>query len=239
MSRGWGWGQRPSGPLPMSRRRRASTVDAAWRLGVRFFDTAPLYGSGLAEERLDGRSLPAARGYARRLGAFQPGRRAGFPGRATAEAVFDFAEGIRRSLMGNLERLGLDAVDARAPRPEKRMEGSTRDRDGTEPRRGKASARTWCRPQSPSLSGRHRLVLLRAATRCSIAPPTTTCCRSARRPFSPVPRAWLRLRLLATVMAWWFVYPAQLLAGDEKKPAPATMSHSRPRPSNSRSGIPR
>ena len=41
-------------PLSSPCRRQAArdTVDAAWALGVRFFDTAPLYGSGLAEERL-------------------------------------------------------------------------------------------------------------------------------------------------------------------------------------------
>lgn len=34
----------------------AATVDAAWVAGVRFFDTAPLYGHGLSEQRL-GRAL--------------------------------------------------------------------------------------------------------------------------------------------------------------------------------------
>ena len=29
-----------------------ATVERAWELGVRYFDTAPLYGSGLAERRL-------------------------------------------------------------------------------------------------------------------------------------------------------------------------------------------
>ena len=30
-----------------------ATIDSAWELGIRLFDTAPLYGSGLAEvERL-------------------------------------------------------------------------------------------------------------------------------------------------------------------------------------------
>lgn len=29
-----------------------ATVDAAWRVGIRHFDAAPLYGSGLAEKRL-------------------------------------------------------------------------------------------------------------------------------------------------------------------------------------------
>jgi D-threo-aldose 1-dehydrogenase len=29
-----------------------ATIDRAWELGLRFFDTAPLYGHGLSEERL-------------------------------------------------------------------------------------------------------------------------------------------------------------------------------------------
>ena len=33
-----------------------AAVDAAWNAGVRFFDTAPLYGHGLSERRL-GRAL--------------------------------------------------------------------------------------------------------------------------------------------------------------------------------------
>ena len=34
----------------------AATVDAAWQQGIRFFDTASLYGAGLSEMRL-GRAL--------------------------------------------------------------------------------------------------------------------------------------------------------------------------------------
>jgi D-threo-aldose 1-dehydrogenase len=34
----------------------AATVDAAWQQGIRYFDTAPLYGAGLSEMRL-GRAL--------------------------------------------------------------------------------------------------------------------------------------------------------------------------------------
>ena len=30
----------------------AATVDAAWQQGIRYFDTAPFYGAGLAELRL-------------------------------------------------------------------------------------------------------------------------------------------------------------------------------------------
>ena len=34
-----------------------ATVDAAWRVGIRHFDAAPLYGSGLAEKRLGAAAL--------------------------------------------------------------------------------------------------------------------------------------------------------------------------------------
>jgi predicted aldo/keto reductase-like oxidoreductase len=34
----------------------AATVDAAWQQGIRYFDTAPLYGAGLSEMRV-GRAL--------------------------------------------------------------------------------------------------------------------------------------------------------------------------------------
>ena len=94
-------------------------VAEAWKWGVRFFDTAPLYGHGLSE---------------RRAGAALTGReRAGFtlstkvgrllvPGRADpgdiwAEPtglapVFDFsAAGVLRSHTESLARLGLDRVD--------------------------------------------------------------------------------------------------------------------------------
>jgi D-threo-aldose 1-dehydrogenase len=37
---------------PVSANGAEATIARAWELGVRHFDTAPLYGSGLAEERL-------------------------------------------------------------------------------------------------------------------------------------------------------------------------------------------
>ena len=48
-----GLGTAPLGGLfdPVDEEAALATVTRAWELGVRFFDTAPLYGSGLAEER--------------------------------------------------------------------------------------------------------------------------------------------------------------------------------------------
>ncbi|WP_164939799.1 aldo/keto reductase, partial [Bradyrhizobium zhanjiangense] len=49
-----GLGSAPLGGLfsPVSDADAQATIERAWSLGVRFFDTAPLYGFGLAERRL-------------------------------------------------------------------------------------------------------------------------------------------------------------------------------------------
>jgi D-threo-aldose 1-dehydrogenase len=81
------------------------TVGRAWDLGVRFFDTAPLYGRGLSEQCL-GQAL-AGRPRSDYILATKVGRLI-----RDNEAVFDFsADGIRRSLEESLERLGLDRID--------------------------------------------------------------------------------------------------------------------------------
>lgn len=94
-----------------------ATVDAAWELGIRLFDTAPFYGSGLSEERL-GRALAGRPRdeytLATKVGRLlQPGRAAPvFVGAPPLEAVFDFTpDGVRRSLAESLARLGVDHVD--------------------------------------------------------------------------------------------------------------------------------
>jgi D-threo-aldose 1-dehydrogenase len=94
-----------------------ATVDRAWELGVRLFDTAPLYGSGLAEQRL-GAAL-AGRPRDELVVSTKAGRllRPGTPdplfhGAPPLGAVFDFsADGVRRSLEESLQRLGLERVD--------------------------------------------------------------------------------------------------------------------------------
>ena len=49
-----GLGTAPIGGLfePVDEETALATVDRAWERGVRFFDTAPLYGLGLSERRL-------------------------------------------------------------------------------------------------------------------------------------------------------------------------------------------
>ncbi|MEU9332822.1 aldo/keto reductase [Streptomyces sp. NPDC048290] len=99
------------------------TVAAAWRQGVRAFDTAPHYGLGLAERRLGAalRDRPRA-GF---TVSTKVGRRLEPTGTATGDdlahgfavpashrRVWDFtADGVRRTLEASLERLGLDHVD--------------------------------------------------------------------------------------------------------------------------------
>jgi D-threo-aldose 1-dehydrogenase len=93
-------------------------VEHAWELGLRLFDTAPLYGSGLAEQRL-GRVLGArprnefvlCTKVGRLLRADAPPD-ANFLGTPPLGPVFDFShDGVLRSLEESLERLGLDRVD--------------------------------------------------------------------------------------------------------------------------------
>ena len=49
-----GFGTAPLGNMfrALSDEEAAETVEAAWQQGIRFFDTAPLYGAGLSESRL-------------------------------------------------------------------------------------------------------------------------------------------------------------------------------------------
>jgi len=106
----------------VSDREASTTVDAAWQLGVRYFDTAPHYGLGLSERRLGvalrmrprqeyvlstkvGRLLepvPTAEGLDDE----------GYAVPATHQRVFDFSrDGVLRSLADSLKRLDTDRVD--------------------------------------------------------------------------------------------------------------------------------
>jgi D-threo-aldose 1-dehydrogenase len=94
-----------------------ATVDAAWSVGVRHFDTAPLYGSGLAETRLGAALAGRPRDeytlstkVGRVLVPGEPDPR--FVGSPALRPVFDFsASAVRRSLADSLERLKHDRVD--------------------------------------------------------------------------------------------------------------------------------
>jgi aryl-alcohol dehydrogenase-like predicted oxidoreductase len=99
-----------------------ATVDQAWELGIRYFDTAPHYGLGLSERRL-GAAL-ARRSRTDYVLSSKVGRLLapmdvasglddeGFVVPATHRRVWDFSrDGIRRSLEESLDRLGVDRLD--------------------------------------------------------------------------------------------------------------------------------
>jgi D-threo-aldose 1-dehydrogenase len=94
-----------------------ATVDAAWERGVRLYDTAPFYGSGLSERRLGAALQTRPRDelvLSTKVGRLlRPGRPdPSFAGADPLGAVFDFSyDGALRSLEESLDRLGLDRVD--------------------------------------------------------------------------------------------------------------------------------
>lgn len=101
-----------------------AVLDAAWRSGVRYYDTAPHYGLGLSERRLGAFLATKPRtefvistkvGRLLRPVVNPSGSRDvanDFAVRADFERTWDLtADGIRRSLDESLERMGLDRVD--------------------------------------------------------------------------------------------------------------------------------
>lgn len=104
---------------PVSEADADATVATAWERGVRLFDTAPLYGHGLSEERL-GRAL--ARFPRDETVLCTKVGRVLVPGDAPGDSIFaevppvrpefDFsAAGVEGSLAASLERLGVDRLD--------------------------------------------------------------------------------------------------------------------------------
>jgi D-threo-aldose 1-dehydrogenase len=99
-----------------------AVFERAWNGGVRYFDTAPLYGLGLAETRLNAflrgklrEDYVLSTKGGRLLRACDQGARTGI-GKwfdvPTRQEVYDYSyEGIMRSLEFSLERLGVDRVD--------------------------------------------------------------------------------------------------------------------------------
>lgn len=108
----------------------AETVSAAWSLGIRYFDTAPLYGYGTAERRLGAALRSQHRDdYAleTKVGRLLRDPSAGsldvdgtqefegtpfYKGTGRAVPVFDYSyDGALRALEESLARLGTDHVD--------------------------------------------------------------------------------------------------------------------------------
>jgi D-threo-aldose 1-dehydrogenase len=108
----------------MSDEEATALLEAAWDAGIRYFDTAPHYGLGLAERRLG--AFLATKPRDEFVVSTKVGRRlvpspetsdelddeGGFVVPADVRRVWDpSAGGVRRSHDESLERLGLDRVD--------------------------------------------------------------------------------------------------------------------------------
>ncbi len=119
-----GFGAGPLGNLyrPMTEKEARATLDAAWAVGCRHYDTAPIYGLGLSETRLNG-FLRAKRRDAflistkvgRMMHLCRPEERpfqTRFFETPSRRDSFDYNyDGVMRSLEFSLERLGLDHID--------------------------------------------------------------------------------------------------------------------------------
>ncbi len=119
-----GFGAAPLGNLyrAVPEKDAQSTFEAAWKAGIRYFDTAPLYGLGLSETRLNHFLRGKKRAdyvistkVGRLLKVCEPSGRTGigkFFDTPSRQEVYDYTyDGVMRSLEASLERLGIDHVD--------------------------------------------------------------------------------------------------------------------------------
>lgn len=119
-----GFGTAPLGNLyrAMSDENADETLQAAWDAGIRYYDTAPLYGLGLAETRLNRflrgkprQSYLLSTKIGRLLAVAPPGERTGigkFFDVPNRREVYDYShDGVLRSMEASLERLGVDRID--------------------------------------------------------------------------------------------------------------------------------
>ncbi|TCD12428.1 aldo/keto reductase [Oricola cellulosilytica] len=107
---------------PISDDEAHATLEAAWDTGCRYFDTAPLYGLGLAETRLNrflrGKNRDdyiLSTKVGRYLEVCPPEERSGigkFFETPIRREVYDYThDGVMRSIDQSLERLGVDRID--------------------------------------------------------------------------------------------------------------------------------
>ncbi len=119
-----GFGTAPLGNLyrALGEEEAQATCAAAWDAGIRYIDTAPLYGLGLSETRLNHflRGKPRdeyviSTKVGRLLEVCAPESRTGlgkFFATPSRREIYDYShDGILRSLEASLERLGLDRID--------------------------------------------------------------------------------------------------------------------------------
>jgi D-threo-aldose 1-dehydrogenase len=109
---------------PTTDEEAATAVAEAWAVGIRYFDTAPHYGLGLSERRLgaalrekDRDQYVLSTKVGRLLVANPTPQGSDLEGEGFAVPddlmrQFDYSrDGIRRSLEGSLQRLGVDRID--------------------------------------------------------------------------------------------------------------------------------
>ena len=119
-----GFGAAPIGNLyrPVSEADAQKTLDTAWKRGIRYFDTAPLYGLGLSETRLNHflrgktrRDYVISTKAGRLFDVCPPKERTGigkFFDTPSRKQRYDYTyDGVMRSLEFSLERLGIDSID--------------------------------------------------------------------------------------------------------------------------------
>ena len=119
-----GFGTAPLGNLyrATTDKDAQATLNAAWKAGVRYYDTAPLYGLGLSETRLNQFLRGKKRSdyvlsskVGRLLEVCPPDKRTGigkFFNTPNRREIFDYSyDGVMRSLEFSLERLGVDSID--------------------------------------------------------------------------------------------------------------------------------
>ncbi|MEC3909289.1 aldo/keto reductase [Sphingobium sp. CR2-8] len=118
-----GMGTAPIGNLyrMVDDREARATLNAAWDAGIRYYDTAPHYGFGLAERRLgamladrdvDGQAILSTKVGRLLVPTDARGERHGFVDADPFEPVFDYShDAIMRSVDGSRARLGRDRID--------------------------------------------------------------------------------------------------------------------------------
>ena len=106
-------------PIETNDKKAYETISTAWDKGIRYFDTAPLYGSGMAEERLGNFLKDKKRedfSIATKVGRLVVHSETGskkFKGQdPKKDTQFDFSyDGTMRSFEESLKRLQLDSID--------------------------------------------------------------------------------------------------------------------------------
>ena len=123
----WGFGTAPLGDALRSipQQQASQTLAAAWNAGIRFFDTAPWYGTGRAEQRLghflsgqprDDFVVTTKVGRVLRRPAdvnAAPPEQEQWTGGLPFAVQFDYShDGVLRSYEDSMQRLGLNRIDA-------------------------------------------------------------------------------------------------------------------------------